>query len=231
MKLYERRDLRGKYRVFRDREHAGELLAEFLKENLPVKSDLVILAIPRGGVPVGCIVARKLGGDFDLIIVRKIPIPWDPEAGFGAVTPDGEILVNRDYLEYLGLRDEEVRELANSVLREIHRRERLYLGKKRRVELVNRVVIIVDDGIATGYTMFAAIKYARRNRARKVFVAAPTASQGAVNFLLDHVDALFCLNIRPDIPYFAVADAYENWYDLTDDDVLRYLREYGFYEE
>jgi len=175
-------------------------------------------------------VAKELGAEFDLVIVRKLPIPWDPEAGFGAITPDGEVLVNKEYQEYLGLRDSEVREIANRVLEEILRRQRLYLGKRKSVELANKNIVIVDDGIATGYTMLAAVKYAKRNGADKIFVAAPTASQGAVRFLLKYVDALFCLNIRSDIPYFAVADAYENWYDLTDDDVLKYLKEYGFYE-
>ena len=229
IKLYEDRSLREKFRVFRDREHAGELLANFLEENLETRDNLLTLGIPRGGIPVACVVARKLGTDLDLVIVRKIPIHWDPEAGFGAVTPDGEVLFNRDYVEYLGLRDDEVQVLVNDVLREIRRREKIFRGDKEEISIEGKNVTIIDDGIATGYTMYAAIKYVKRMGANKVFVATPTASKGAIKFLLPNVDALYCLNIRSEIPFFAVADAYENWRDLTDEDVIYFLKKYGFY--
>lgn len=131
--------LKDRVSIFRGREHSGYILSNFLKERLDKKEDLVILAIPRGGVPVDCIVAKELRAEFDLIIVRKIPIPWNPEAGFGAVTPDGNFLLDESMVKYLGLKPNEVEKLVKRVLKEI-RREQMLLGNRRKVDVVGKNV-------------------------------------------------------------------------------------------
>lgn len=226
--VHEKRDLRDKFYVFIDREHAGRELAKFLKERLTVRENLLVLAIPAGGVPVGCIVARELGADLDLICVRKLPIPWDPEAGFGALTPDGEIVLDPLLVRHLGLTDEVITQIAERVLVEVKRREMVFRGGRPEPVVEGRNVILVDDGLATGLTMLAAIRWVKKRRPTRVFVATPTASESAVARISCHVDALFVLNVRREMPYFAVADAYQEWRDLTDKDVIQYLKKYGF---
>ena len=224
--LIDKKDYREKLFLFKDREDAGKKLAKFLEENLPEKTDLIILAIPRGGVPIGCILARLLNAVFDLILVRKIPIPWNPEAGLGAVTSDGDVFIDEKLVDYLRIDEKTLEQLISDVLKEIKRREKKYLGDKKYVELRDKNVIVVDDGLATGYTMLAAINHAKKFKPKKIYVGVPTASKGAVSLLMEHVDSIFCLNVRSGVPYFAVADAYENWRDLTDEDVFRYLEIY-----
>jgi len=219
--------LRGRISIFKDREHAGYLLSNFLKEKLDERENVVVLAIPRGGVPVGCIVAKELQAEFDLIIVRKTPIPWNPEAGFGAVTPDGNFILNENMVKYLRLELNEIKKVAKRVLDEIKRREQMFLRNRKRVNLTNKNIILVDDGLATGFTMLAAVKFLG-NKPRKIVIAVPTASRSAISMLSKHVHAIYCLNIRGEIPYFAVADAYVHWRDLTDNDVIEYLRKYNY---
>ncbi len=227
MTVIEDLTLRNKFHVFKDREHAGRLLSKFLKERLNEKENLVVLAIPRGGVPIGCILAKQLQAEFDLIIVRKIPVPWNPEAGFGAITSNGEIFLNEKVAKYLRLETEEIESLTQKVLEEIKRREQKFLGSRKRVDVTNKNVILVDDGLATGFTMLAAVKFLK-DKPRNIMIAVPTASRGAISLLSKHVHAIYCLNIRSEIPYFAVADAYVNWRDLTDDDVIQYLKKYHY---
>ena len=224
MTVIEDLTLRNKLHIFKDRKHAGYALSKFLEEKLKEKENLIVLAIPRGGVPIGYILAKELRAEFDLIVVRKIPVPWNPEAGFGAITPDGEIFLDDEVVvKYLGLKTEEVKNLAKKVLEGIKRREKLFLGNRERVDVTNKNVVLVDDGLATGFTMLAAVKFLK-DKPRKIMVAVPTASRRAVLLLTKHVHAIYCLNIRSELPYFAVADAYVNWRDLTDDDVIQYLK-------
>ncbi|MCP8308214.1 MAG: phosphoribosyltransferase [archaeon] len=220
-KIVEDSSLRSKRYVFKDRVHAGELLAKKLEKYKD--EDVIILAIPSGGVPVGFTIAKEIKKPFDLIIVRKIPIPMEPEAGFGAMSFDGNIVLNETLVERLGLTKEEIDECSSQVLKEIRRRMDKFRGDKPFPDLKDKTVIIVDDGLASGYTMLAAIKSVKKQSVRKIIVAVPTASTNAINLIAPHVDEIFCLNIR-DSFFFAVADAYKNWYDLNDDEVQGYLR-------
>jgi len=220
-KIVEDPSLRSKRYVFKDRVHAGELLAKKLEKYKD--EDVIILAIPSGGVPVGFTIAKEIEKPFDLIIVRKIPIPMEPEAGFGAMSFDGNIVLNETLVERLGLTKEEIDECSSQVLKEIRRRMDKFRGDKPFPDLKDKTVIIVDDGLASGYTMLAAIKSVKKQSVRKIIVAVPTASTNAINLIAPHVDEIFCLNIR-DSFFFAVADAYKNWYDLNDDEVQGYLR-------
>ena len=169
-------------------------------------------------------VAKELGVPMDVVIVRKIQIPWNTEAGFGAVTWDGETVLNEPLVEQLDLTKEEIAESILKTKRNIQDRLRLFRQDKPMPHLRDKIVIFVDDGLASGFTMLAAARSARKSMPKNIVVAVPTASLGAIELLLPEADKIICLNIRSG-PSFAVADAYENWYDLTEEEVLKILSE------
>lgn len=225
MKLIEDRSLRNKLHVYQDRIEAGRILASMLQAHKD--SDAIALAIPSGGVPVGAEIARALGLSFDLLIVRKIQIPYNPEAGFGAVGPDGEPVFNEALLKSLMLTEKEIMEQVTKARESVRKRNELFRKNKSFPLLKGRVVIIVDDGLASGYTMLAGINYVKKGMPAKVIVAVPTASERAIRFLLPEVDELICPNVREG-PVFAVADAYINWYDLSEEEVFKILKGFSF---
>lgn len=221
MRLIEESTFRDKLYVFRDRHHAGELLVEKLKEYK--SADAYVLAIPAGGVPVGYVISKSLKLPLDVIIVRKIHIPWNQEAGFGAITFDGIIIFNERLLHILGLTKEEIDHCIKIEGEAIERRLKLLRGGKPFPDITGRTTILVDDGIASGYTMLSAVESVRRRGPKRIIVAVPTGSESAIRLLEPWVDEIVCLNIRTG-PVFAVADAYESWYDLTDEDVVKILK-------
>jgi len=222
--LVEEALLRDKLHVFKDRIEAGYLLAEKLVRYR--NSDALILGIPSGGVPIASVIAHLLGKPMDLIIVRKIQIPYNPEAGFGAVGPEGDIILNERVLNQLSLTEKEMKAQIQKTMDGINKRNQLFRQNKAFPGLKDKDVIVVDDGLASGYTMFAAIKFIKKKYPQKVIVAVPTGSERTVEFVLSVVDELVCLNVRGRFP-FAVADAYRNWYDLTDEEVLRIIKAAG----
>jgi predicted phosphoribosyltransferase len=223
MKLIEEVAFRNKVYVFEDRFHAGRLLAEKLRRY--EGSDAYVLAIPAGGVPVGYVISKNLKLPLDVIVVRKIHIPWNQEAGFGAVTFDGIVVFNTPLLRVLGLSKEEVDQCVKVEMEIIERRLRLIRGDKPFPDIANKTVILVDDGIASGYTMLSAVKSVKKREPGKVVIAVPTGSESAIRLLEPWVDEIVCLNVRTG-PIFAVADAYEFWHDLTEEDVVKILK-YG----
>jgi predicted phosphoribosyltransferase len=208
--------------VFRDRFQAGKLLADKLREYAGSRN-VIVLAVPAGGVPVGFVVAKELAVQFDVIVVRKVQIPWNPEAGFGAITWDGTIVLNDALVEQLDLKEKEVDESILKTKRNIQERLRKFRDDKPMPALKGKVVVVVDDGLASGFTLLAAARTLRKMALKKVIIAVPTASLGAIELLSPEVDEIVCLNIRSG-PSFAVANAYENWYDLTDEEVINILR-------
>jgi predicted phosphoribosyltransferase len=221
-KIVEEPSFRFKRFVFRDRVHAGELLAYKLRKL--VGRGTVVLAVPSGGVPVGCVVAEKLHVPLNVILVKKIPIPGETEAGFGAVTLDGELTLNERLVNSLGLTGEDIDSLASQVRFELQRRFETFGKLKPPLKLRDKTVVLVDDGLASGYTMLASVKSVKKKGPRKIIVAVPTGSSHAVQLISPNVDTIVCLNIRADL-FFAVADAYKTWYDLSDDEVIEFLRE------
>lgn len=212
------------YSNFRDREQAGNELGKSLAEKYKNK-DVIVLAIPRGGVPVGVYVALELKAKLDMIITRKIQIPWNPEAGFGAVTIDGTIVLNEPLVARLGLGKGEIEELAERVIEEIKRRTIEFRGDNPPPKIQGRTVIVVDDGLASGYTMIAAVKSIRKEKPEKIVVAIPVSPRSSLKRVEKLADELVCL-IVSDAYMFAVADYYENWYDLTDEDVKKFMSKY-----
>ena len=219
-RLIEDAFLRDKLYAFKDRQEAGTLLAQRL---LGYKdTDGIVFAIPSGGVPVAEEIAKTLTLPLDLIIVRKVQIPYNPEAGFGAVSPDNKVLLNERLLRILSLSDKDVKQQIQKTIDIIKKRDLLFRKGLPFPSIKGRVAIIVDDGLASGYTMLSAIYYIKRHKPQKIVAAVPTGSKGTVEIILPEVDELVCLNIRSGYG-FAVANAYENWYDLEDDEVISIL--------
>jgi len=186
---------------------------------------VVVLAIPNGGVPVALEVASALNADLDLVISRKIPMPLNPEAGFGAVADDGTIILNEEVVKRIGLSRQQIEYEASKVRAEIKQRSLLYRGDRPLVRVNGRTVIIIDDGLASGFTMMAAVESVRYRRPKEIVVAVPCASAMAVKQLERVADKVVTVTTGF-MPRFAVADFYRRWYDLTDDEVIRYLNQW-----
>lgn len=215
MIVYERRPL------FQNRTDGGRRLAEKLSQYQG--SEVIVFAIPRGGVPVAIEVAEKLSSPLDIVVPRKITIPYNPEAGYGAVTEDGTIVLNEPLVKQLGLTERQIQHQAEEVRAEITRRSALYRGKLQVPSVHGKTAIIIDDGLASGFTMTAAIKSLQQRKAAKIVVAVPVASGRAYDLVKPLADELVCLVIARTY-YFAVASFYHHWYDLTDGEVIKYLQ-------
>ncbi len=210
----------GAQPVFRDRVDAGHQLAERLSGYRDSPS--IVLAVPRGGVPVAVQVAERLSTEMDVVVVRKIPVPSNPEAGYGAVTEDGTVVLNEPMVAQLGLSRDEIRRQAVAVQAEIARRADLYRGKQAVPAIDGRTAIIIDDGLASGFTMLAAVRSVRRHRPARVIVAVPVASVTAFQLVQPTVDDLVTLVVAQSY-WFAVASFYQHWHDMDDAEVIRYL--------
>ena len=218
-KIHENKKLRNLSRIFADRFDAGEQLARMLASEYREGKDLFILAIPMGGVPVALKVREKLGCPMDLIVVRKIQLPHNTEAGFGAMTQEGEVFINEALLLNLGLSDKQIETQKNKVREDLRKRNRRLRDGSPFPDLSDKTVVLVDDGLASGYTMLASVHMAKNKNAKKIVVAVPTASPRSIDTLKDSVDEIYCLNIREGL-YFAVAEAYKNWRDLDEREVM-----------
>lgn len=221
-KLKEDPLLRDMVSVFEDRTDAGKRLAEYLVSYRD--SHGIVLALPSGGVPVAAEIASALNLPLDLLIVRKLQIPDNPEAGFGAIGPDGEVLLNKELMKHLRLTDEQISIQIEKSRANIEKRNRIFRKEKPFPSLQDMVTIVVDDGLASGYTMLSAVRFLRKMSLKKLVAAVPTGSKKTVEAIVPEVDELFCLNVRSG-PFFAVANAYRNWHDLTDEEVLSLLKQ------
>jgi predicted phosphoribosyltransferase len=215
-KLITEDAFRDKVYVFEDRADAGRQLAHKLRGYK--NTSAMVLAIPSGGVPIASEIAKSLNLQLDLILVRKVQIPWNTEAGFGAVNPDGEVIFNDALLMSLNLNKDEINAQVQKTRDTLGKRDRVFRKNRPFPTIKDKEVIIVDDGLASGYTMLSALMFIRRREPQKITIAVPTGSLRTVDRILKDVDQLVCLNIRTGFP-FSVADAYKNWYDLTDEDV------------
>jgi len=201
---------------YKDRSQAGEILAAYLTEYRG--RGAIVLGIPRGGVAVGVPIAEALDAELDVIVLRKIPIPWEPEAGFGAVTAEGDIILNEAMVRRLGLSQEQIERQAERVRAEVERRARAYRGDRPFPNLGGRPVIVVDDGLATGYTMIAALRSARLRGAEELICAAPVSPADSLEAVRPYADRVVCPLVTTSYP-FAVASFYERFPDMSDDEV------------
>lgn len=223
-KLIEDAALRDRVYVFKDRSAAGRLLAARL---LNYRGGAArVFAIPAGGVPVAAEIAQALEVPLDLVIVRKIQLPWTTEAGFGALNPAGEAVFNEDLMALFHLAPAEIEVQLQKTLANLKERETRLRHNRPYPDLADAAVIIVDDGLASGYTMRTAISFLKGKGAGKTIVAVPTGAAQTVHDLLPLTDELVCLNVRGGWS-FAVATAYEDWYDLTEEEVLEIMATLG----
>jgi putative phosphoribosyl transferase len=207
--------------MFHDRFEAGSLLAEAVGS---CAADACLLAIPRGGIEVGCAMSLRLNRPLDVIIPRKIVSPENPELALGAMTLDGSIEINHDLVARLGLTKADIEELVAPVRAEIGRRLRVYRGQLAGPQLEGREVILVDDGLATGYTMMAAIKSVSRERPRRLVVAVPVSPASTCDHLRSMVDAVVVLHQAHET-CFAVSAFYRNFRDLPDEELVALLHD------
>jgi predicted phosphoribosyltransferase len=209
---------------FRNRTDAGRQLAEKLAAyaNRP---DVLVLALPRGGVPVGFEVARELGAPLDVFLVRKLGVPGYEELAMGAVATGGVRVLNDEIVRGLGISEHEIDAAAARELQELARRQRLYRGDRPLPDIAGRTIILVDDGLATGATMRAAIAAVRQPQPARIVVAVPTASPDTCEALKAEADDVVCA-MTPE-PFLAVGHWYEDFTQTTDDEVRELLARGG----
>ena len=209
--------------IFENRHDAGRRLAAELRGYSGQL--VVVLAIPNGGVPVALEVTRALKADLDLIISRKISISLNPEGGIGVVADDGTVILNEEAVRRIGLNRQQIEYEASKVRAEIKQRSLLYKGDRPPVRINGKTAIIIDDGLASGFTMMAAVESVRHRRPKEVVVAVPVASAMAVKRVEKVADKVVTC-YTGFMPKLYVSDFYRYWYDLSDDDVVRYLKEW-----
>lgn len=224
VQIIERPQLRGCTSVFRDRAHAGDVLAEMLRGY--EGSDAQVLAIPAGGVPVAVRLAQRLGLPVDVSVVSKITKPGDTESGYGAVAYDGTVSLDDRFIAVAGLERDRVDRDIELTRQKVMRRGQLMRGDKPAPVVKRPVVILVDDGLASGLTMDAAIRAVRGQGAAQIVVAVPTGHEATVHRIAQKADTVVCANIRSG-RVFAVADAYAFWDDVDEADAARLLASCG----
>jgi predicted phosphoribosyltransferase/dienelactone hydrolase len=208
---------------FEDRREAGEMLAKKLR-SFRGRDDVVILALPRGGVPVGFEVASELGLPLDVLVVRKLGIPGHEELAFGAIASGGYGYIDKPLVRALKMPESMIEEITQRETRELIRRESLYRGQRKRPMLTGKVVILIDDGLATGSTMRSAVHAVRSESAKEIIVAAPVCSRQTCEALQNGIDT-WCLCVEAPEPFYAVGFWYRNFDQTTDEEVQRLLAE------
>lgn len=207
---------------FEDRAEAGRVLAAALQAYRG-RRDVIVLALPRGGVPVGFEVAQSLGAPLDVFVVRKLGVPGYAELAMGATASGGIRVLNEDVVAALGPKAQEAIELvANAELAELHSREKRYRGEQPPPDLRGRCVIIVDDGLATGATMRAAVRAIRQRKPSTIVVAVPVAAESSCLEMREEADVVICA-MTPD-PFYGVGQFYRHFPQTSDDEVRELLQ-------
>lgn len=207
---------------FRDRIDAGKRLADALCAYAN-RRDVLVLALPRGGIPVAAQAAIKLNAPLDILLVRKLGVPFHRELGMGAIATGGIRIINKEVVDALGISSEDIEAVAREEQRELERREKAYRGDVPAAKLEGKNVILVDDGIATGSTMLAAIAAARQLKAAHIVVAAPTVAAATYHKMREVADDVVALLVPEE--FYAVGQWYENFPQTTDHEVRQLLAE------
>jgi len=221
--IFELPELRDQVRIFRSRDHAGRVVAGMLGKFKGTES--LILAIPSGGIPVGVAIAEELNLPLEAAVVSKITLPWNTEAGYGAVAFDGTVRINEDLLPHLRLSEQQIAEGVEKTRQKVQRRVRKFLGERPFPDLSRKAAILVDDGLASGFTLLVAVEAIRRLGTPKILIAVPTGSADRLSKVAREVDALYCANIREGWG-FAVAEAYRRWVDLEEEEAAKLYKDF-----
>jgi len=221
-KIFELQHFRNRMGVFRDRSSAGGVLSKMLEGYK--NGSALVLAIPAGGVAVAAVIARELLLPLDVAVVSKITPSWNTEVGYGAVAFDGTVMLNEVLLARFHLSREEVEQGIAKTRTKVHRRLKMLRGDRPFPEL-SRPVILVDDGLASGFTLHVAIQALKKAGTHEIILAVPTAHEESLDRVLGEVESVYCPNIRGGSS-FAVADAYESWSDVEEQEVAERLKEF-----
>jgi putative phosphoribosyl transferase len=206
---------------FADRYAAGKVLASML-QSYAKNPDVYVLALPRGGVPVAYEIARSLSVPLDVFIVRKLGVPDHEELAMGAIASGGAVVFNEDILEQLRISESALDQVISAEEKELKRRELAYRGSRPALILKNKIVILVDDGIATGATVTVAIQAIKKQKPKRLILAVPVASTSIIEKMVRLVDEVICpLSIEP---FSAVGAWYDDFSQITDDEVFHLLK-------
>ncbi|MBN2454351.1 phosphoribosyltransferase [Candidatus Woesearchaeota archaeon] len=206
--------------MFVDRFDAGNQLGQALSDYAERKN-VIVLGIPRGGVEIGSVVAKELKAELDIVVTKKIGFPGNPEAAIGAVTPDGKASVDKSWIDYAGISKSYIEKEVKGIKEEIKRRYKEYRGKAKAPKLRGSIVIVVDDGIATGQSVRATAEYLRKEKPKKLILAIPVAPKDIVEELRKVFDEVVCL--QTPLIFYSIGQFYSSFEDLTDDKVKGYL--------
>lgn len=206
---------------FKNRQEAGVLLARLLMRYAD-RPDVIVLALPRGGVPVGFQVAAALDAPLDVVMVRKIGMPGYPEYAVGAISGD-QTLFQSDIIEAYGISPSAIEPIVLRERKEIERREAMYRAGRPPLQLQGKIAILVDDGLATGSTMRVALRSIRKARPARIVVAVPIAAAETRQQLADEADEMICIGTP--VPFYGVGQWYEDFEQVGDDEAIRLLRE------
>jgi putative phosphoribosyl transferase len=208
--------------TFIDRHDAGRQLAGAVEETLEGE-DAVVLALPRGGVPVGYEVSSRLGVPLDVLLVRKLGVPWQPELGFGAIATGDVVVVNEDHVKALGIGEDMIKDIIEREHIELEQREQLYRNGRPPMDIAGKTVVVVDDGIATGSTVRAALKSLEQRGAKRRIVACPVAAAETVRALEETADEVVCLKTAK--AFGAVGRWYDDFAPVFDSEVKELLEQ------
>lgn len=206
--------------IYSSREAAGRALAQALR-NYADQADVLVLALPRGGVPVARIVADALHVPLDVVLVRKLGVPWDPEFALGAIAEGDARVVDESIVRSLGIRPDQIERVLAAEQAELARRAAAFRGDRPPADVKNRTILVVDDGLATGSTMLAAVRALRQRGAGKIIVGVPVGPPSTCRMLAQEADEVVCLD-QPE-PFEAVGSWYEDFRQVTDDEVRALL--------
>src|SRR5205814_4008206 len=206
--------------LFRNRMHAGQVLAEMLRE-YGNREDVIVLALPRGGVPVAFEIASALHVPLDVFLVRKLGVPGQEELAMGAIASGGVRVLNESLIQHLGISRSSIDRVTAREQSEIERREQLYREGRSAIPIDNRTTILVDDGLATGATMLAAARAVRAKKPKRIIVAVPVASRDACEEFRRYVDDVICGEIPE--PFYSVGTWYKDFSQTTDTEVQQLL--------
>jgi predicted phosphoribosyltransferase len=216
-------ELRDRIAVFRDRDHGGEILAKMLKDH--TGGDATVVAIPAGGVPVAKVMAERLNLPLYLAVVSKITLPWNTEAGYGAVAFDGTVRLNDNLVARFGLTKEQIQEGIAKTSQKVAKRVKTLWGAGTWPGFSGQEAILVDDVLASGFTVLVAIEALKKTGIGSLNIAVPTGYESSIRRIASEVDTLYCANIRGGFS-FAVADAYVKWSDVGEGEVANLLADF-----